>query len=665
VRFAGEVPLCRPAQALRDGGDVAAVPGLTTRAGDGLPAPVLDGKPMALHPLRDELPEILGHRAAHILATRGCAGRCGYCAPAALQSQEQKEGVRAGLRVESLHQAGVGHVRRRPVEDLCDEMAALWHGQGVRYFYFVDEHMLPYQEPEALAFLEGLRLGLRRRKVGRLGIGTMLRADRLTGKIVRAFAEVGLVRAFVGVELPSCEEGHRYGRSCDPGHTRDILAVCEESGVAVVSHVMLVHPESTRDTIANAIRFLETVPAGVFEVTEMRVYHGTTLWRRMAEAGRLEGNPLRYGYSFHDATVARFSEIFRRLRAEAFWNHSIAYRTHDAFLAHALGCRLRPGLGDIPSSLDEIRRQVGALYVDAYRKALALAESGMGGLEADFLVAGARAQSLRLQERLDESVHELARRLHASPQIFSPGRAAATGAIAFAFLGGTLAGCHPGGLKARRADAGMADVADRLRETGPEVAADAAEAARDAGPESGCTPAMEEEQRRRYVEAATQAAPCMSLHILPSPTGTQVLPGFDMLPIGYYTGPICGTIVDGGAVFKANESSWIEQVKTATAGLEHSCINYRATQYEVSIDVRGAAEAEAKQIGDARFMACGDEIEVYPRTVTITIDGDGRVTGSTGLSNEVAECLHKALEGLVFPCLAGNTICQEEYILLE
>ena len=652
VRFAGEVPLVHLAQALREGRDVRRIPGLTTRAGDGPPAPVIDEKPMGLWPLRGDLPEVLGHPAAHILATRGCAGRCGYCAPASLQIQEAKEGQRAGVRPEVLRQSGVGGVRRRPVEALCDEMAFLWRERGVRYFYFVDEHLLPYAEADALDFLDRLGRGLRRRRVGHLGIGTMLRADRLTRKIVTAFAEVGLARAFVGIEFASSAEARRFGRSCDPEHARQILAACEAAGIAVVSHMMMVHPYSTKETIADAIQFLETVPAGVFEATQMRVYHGTTLWHRMAKAGRLVGNPLRYAYTFLDPVVERFDEIFMRLRGESFWNHSIAYRTHDAFLAHALGRRLRPelGLGPISAEMNAIRNQVVALYASTYRKALALAEAGVDGAHATALIVEARTESCRLQEQLDECVRDLAHRLDTSPRIFSPTRAAAAGAIAFAVLGGVVPGCDgKTGLKHASAPDALGNLADASQVL-PVDAAPTPEA----GSDSACTAAMEAEQVQRYQEAAAQAASCFNGTIgyfsTPFPSADMSISG----PNSDWPNRGCCPPSDGGPTFCDNAALWENQVRSAVAGLDHSCMGYWT-------EVVGDTQRQADQIWAALTKCGGPGFDSMG--FDIIVDGNGRVVDATGLSPEVASCLLAALSGLVFPCLAGATLC--EYLLIE
>ena len=388
---------------LREGAAVAGVAGLTTRGGDGPPAPVLDCTPLTTRPERGDLPEILGHRAAHMSASRGCLGRCHYCGPAALHTLERAEGKRAGIARETLNEAGVGGVRRRTVADVCEEMAYLWHERDVRYFYFVDEHMLPYREPEALDYLRDFRAGLARYNLGKFGLGTMLRADRLTPAIAKAFAEVGLVRAFVGLELTNAEDGRTFARRAPGREELDLLRTFARLGVATASNIMLVHPYATNESLAQSIDFLARIPEGLFEATQMQVYHGTRLHERLMAEGRLVGNPLRYGYYFEDPIVQRFAEIFSRLRGEAFWNYSLAYRTHDAHLALALAARL--GRAASPRLQDELRtarRAINALYIEAYRRALGLASDGVGFAGAAGFIAEMKLRSEALEVGLGD-----------------------------------------------------------------------------------------------------------------------------------------------------------------------------------------------------------------------------------------------------------------------
>ncbi len=472
VRFAGEVPIVALARRVSAGEPVTDVPGVTTRAGDGPPAPVLDLAPMTLRPSRDRLPEILGHPAAHIAASRGCVGRCQYCGPAALHALERREGVRAGIATHTLHEAGVGGVRRRDVDSICDEMAHLFHDRAVRYFYFVDEHMLPCDEGDALRFLSTWAEGLRARGVGPVGIGAMFRVDRLTPALVRALAGLGLVRAFVSLEIATDHEGRSVGRLAPRARDLALLGALADAGVTTVSNLMLVNPYSTPATIAAGIELLERVPAGVFEATRMMVYHGTRLHQRMAEQGRLIGNPLRYGYTFADPTTERFAEIFSRLRGEAFWNYSVAYRTHDSYLALALARRLHPDRvqPQVVSKLDAVRGRVNRLYLDGYRRALALSRSGGGFVEAGGLVRELRGAALALERELERVEAQILAVAPPRARMFAPMNAAAASVVSF-----TLAACTP-------ACGGRSDLAVT---TGHETSVDAGrDANQDAGPDA-------------------------------------------------------------------------------------------------------------------------------------------------------------------------------------
>lgn len=129
--------------------------------------------------------------------------------------------------------------------------------------------------------------------------------------------------------------------------------------------------------------------------------------RFASDARSLVGNPLWYGYTYADEKVARFAEIFSRLRAEAFWNYSVAYRTHDAHLALALARRLYEGRlrGDVSARLEAVRVRVNRLYVDGYRGAFSLAASSGGFADAASLVSALGEPARALETELDANLN--------------------------------------------------------------------------------------------------------------------------------------------------------------------------------------------------------------------------------------------------------------------
>jgi radical SAM superfamily enzyme YgiQ (UPF0313 family) len=678
IRFAGEVPLVELAHRLESGDPLIGIPALTTRGDRGAPAPVLDATPLTLRPHRDELPEILGTKTVHICASRGCKGRCAYCGPAALQNMETAEGRAGGASHSQLRIAGVGGVRRRALESLCDEMADLWHRDGVRYFYFVDEHLLPYAEDEALAYLETWDAGLRARKVGKLGVGTMLRADRLTPRVAARFAELGLIRTFMGFELSGTEQGRQFARRIDSEHNLRMLSTMHELGVATVANLMLVNPESTEASILEGIELLDRVPAGVFEATRMMVYHGTQLCADMSESGRLFGNPLRYGYVIEDPVAERFSGIFTRLRGEAFMNYSIAHRTHDVFLSMALAKRLSPERDHsrVQERLESVRSKVNSMYVSAYRDALAMAQAGGDFRCAQTLITQAAHRSRFIERQLAEIESQLSAVLERPLRGFSPMRHAAAAVFTFALLGSSAcSGRTAGGASADATGSGSDTSAVTPIPTPPPSGTDTSETEApeteteppeteteppetetepplepDVG-EEGCSEEEVQLESSKFSNTVTDAAPCFHGGVWMSAAGEFNVEHW----AAYGNG-------DGFRVcYEADPDPQTDAVLQALEAEQFPCL-IEAGQGHWE-EFMGGNEDELVQISDAFAELCPQWVG-YWGVYTIHIDDGGFVTGVTPEGNEpedleVAACVETALDGLQFPCLAGYDVCPE------
>ncbi|MFH1434882.1 MAG: cobalamin-dependent protein [Pseudomonadota bacterium] len=650
VRFAGEVPAVELAGRLKSGrARPDNVPGLTTRQGDGRAAPVMDRMQVEIFPEHGELPEVIGSPVAHIAATRGCPGRCAYCGPAALQAQERREGIEGGHDMAELRCAGVGGVRRRGVDNLCDEMAKLWHEKKVRYFYFVDEHLLPRNEERALEFLAQWKHGLKQRGVGQLGLGGMLRADLVTPSIAGAFVDTGLVRCFLGIELASKQELTKYGRGGDPLRGLEVMAMFEDLGVAAICNLMLVHPYSTLETIRSGIHFLDKIEKGTFEATQMQVYHGTKLHEKMMGEGRLTGNPLRYSYAYVDEAAERFAQIFSRLRGEAFRNYSISYHVHDIWLAIALAARLDPGMSmdGLRDKSREATDDLNRLRVTAFHGALELAAEGKGFLECSGLVRETRAGVLELQRRIDSISQQLVGRLSRPAKIYSPMKTAAAYALSFCLAGAPMTGCY--GSSGKPA-ADISESTDAPVEEAREVL-DVNDAAEE--PES-CTESEIEALKEKIKETARAVDPCLTVTVVfsSSPEDFDIYGGYDD-PMHY-----CDWEQDRIA-------SRIEEIRSAIAELDLSCLS---GTYNV-VHILGDESEQKREMMEAVELSCFDyHNNIYE--VIVTVDADGRVVDVRQREDyypvppEAIDCIRSALEGLEFPCLADYEICPE-YLIAE
>jgi anaerobic magnesium-protoporphyrin IX monomethyl ester cyclase len=687
VRLAGEIPLPRLVESLRRGcADLDAVPGLTTRGGDGAPAPVMDEAPLGLFPEHGELPQILGHPAAHIAASRGCPGRCAYCGPASLQRLERSEGFRGGWSGDRLACAGVGGTRRRPLESICDEMAELWRERGVRYFYFVDEHVLPRGEDDALAYLGAWKAGLARRGVGNLGIGCMLRADILTPAVARAFAGTGLVRCFAGVEFASNEELRRFSRGGDVETSLGAMREMETLGVATICNVMLVHPYSTVETLARGIGFLERFGSLPFEATQMQVYHGTRLHRQMAGEGRLTGNPLRYGTTFEDGAVRRFSQIFSRLRGEAFGDYSLAFGLHDARLAVGLAGRLVPSAptGDLARRCLQASTRLGRLKCAALREALSMAVEGGGFLEGNGLVERTAANAARIDAEIGRICDVLMGRLGRKTKLFAPMRAAAAALLAFSVAGAPMTGCRhvltetPSAADAHKAGPGEEDVPDAVTggpEELPGVAPDAPvepetvpeAVAADEPAEPGlpaaqppaqkpCPPAKEMAASKKLKKIVRKADPCLSVYLV-FDKGPDVLTVQESGNLSTYNTQACTPDPDRTeAIRKAILAGMTEEELACLPGYAY---------------IDGKDGVQRTKLMNTVFKACPSaQGSGYWYSLTIEVDGKGKVKDivprkdADMVPQEAIDCIKKALGGLVFPCLANYSICPE-YVIIE
>jgi hypothetical protein len=388
----------------------------------------------------------------------------------------------------------------------------------------------------------------------------------------------------------------------------------------------------------------------------MMVYHGTRLHDRMRDEGRLLGNPLRYGYSFEDPAVERFAEIFTRLRGEAFWDYSVAYRTHDAYLALSLGRRLEPGRprAGIPSELERVRRALRDLYLGTYRSALDLALSGGGFAEATPLVMAARERALEIGAELDDIEETLLRAAPEGARMFSPMRSAAARVFSFAVLL-PLAAC--GGKVVFNAGATGTSLDGGAGGAGPHDGG--AGGSGGSGGAPVCTDADVAAATAAVKATLAASDACFNGSVAFTP-GAQPAPSFNFNGMsGSFGVGACPTAADQAATLAAQKAA-----SAALAGKVPACITKDGMPTFVPID--GGAHSDAQKLSDTVAAACGTLLGGMGQ-FKIVLDAAGKVVDvvpADPSAAELASCVKAALAGLAFPCLASFEVCPE-YVIAE
>jgi hypothetical protein len=306
VRFAGESALAMLSRSRWDDGVLANVPGLVFRAADGS---IREGAPAdvstspALYEPDEPLPVHLGFPAADVVFSRGCDAKCSYCCVAGATRLAREEAARSGLS--AVHSGPT----RASEDEIVDHLAWLWHHKGARVFNLMDDNLLPLQPREAVRFVKRLGTGLGRRGVGRIAFSMQLRADVLTPEVSDALAELGLVRAYVGIDGYSREQLRAIGRAANADAGSAAIQRLGERGVLPVCNALLIGPTLSLESIHAEIAGIARIQGAPVHLLPIEAREGTAYQAAVQRAGLLEGGFLWTHYRFSDPRTALLAEI--------------------------------------------------------------------------------------------------------------------------------------------------------------------------------------------------------------------------------------------------------------------------------------------------------------------------------------------------------------------
>ena len=188
--------------------------------------------------------------------------------------------------------------------NLVDEMAALYHRFGVRFFVFNDDEWFPpgLARYERVAALEA---ELERRRLEVI-MSIKCRADDVEPDLFRRLLGMGVVRAYVGVESGSDHSLQTLNKHTTVAQNRRALEVLHQVGMLADFGLIIFDPDSTVEDLRANLDFLrEMGGAGLAPLSfgRMEVYAGTPILQRLQREGRLAGNYMAWNYTIPDPRV--------------------------------------------------------------------------------------------------------------------------------------------------------------------------------------------------------------------------------------------------------------------------------------------------------------------------------------------------------------------------
>jgi anaerobic magnesium-protoporphyrin IX monomethyl ester cyclase len=619
IRHEGEVPLVALTSRVRAGQQWQDVPGVSSRLGDGLPAPVTDTTPLKIRPLHpDPLPRLLGIAMARLSASRGCPGRCRYCGPAALQQSAIDEGKRAGIDPLALKQAGVGGTRRRAARDVADEVAELYHDQKARFFHVLDDNLLAACEEGATHWLKELLCELEKRKVERTAWSLQVEPATISDEVIALLEELGMVRMAVGIEAVTPLQLRALGRPGDTTRNEELLCKLRDRGIVTVFNSLAVHSRSTPASVGSELEALSRLSGIHYDVLAMAVYPGTALHRTLEQEGRVTGGMLGLRFEPADPVVARFRAALIHLRLQGIGRYSPMVMAHDVAVNLALAKRFGlPGYTPtLQRDLDQALAELNTKRISAWRSALTLAITDIDREERTrAVIALVSRHGAELQPIWNQLQHIHSRML--GTETSEPARRGLMVASALA-AGFTFclvpAGCYRSDWvedagSTVESDAAVTHVkkrdaasreADSARDTGNIVASDAA--------------GKDVDKKDAAIDSSIEASiDAVIKDVIVAPTPDAAAPDASG----------CSEQA------RIGQNSTLSDITSNCPMKPYNC----SSQYGIALDAAG-------------------------RVVDV-VDSSGNE-----VSQEVKQCYLDALAGETFPCLAGDTVWQECVICL-
>lgn len=281
------------------------IKGLITRNGDNIIAcekrklPDLDSLPFPDRPERAM--NILGINSSPIVGSRGCYADCSFCC------------------INAYHNSALGaRYRKRSPENIVAEMKQEYLKRDVRLFVFNDDNFFVPSESKNIVRYKELHSLLKKEEMNDIGIVIKCRPNDVTPELFSLLKEIGMIRAYVGIESNSDEGLVSLNRRITAEDNRRAMNILRELDVYSSFNILIFDPNATLEGIERNLDFMYDFADVPFNFCRAEVYAGTPLKQILESEGRLWGNYLAWNYEMHSQEV----ELLFRISSIVFFNRN-------------------------------------------------------------------------------------------------------------------------------------------------------------------------------------------------------------------------------------------------------------------------------------------------------------------------------------------------------
>ena len=270
---------------------------------------------------------VAGVPTSYLMGSRGCYGNCAYCC------------------ITTLHRLAPGkQFRQRDVEQVADEMAALYWERGTRQFVFHDDNFLVPSEARNHERISRLEKALKRSGVENIALLVKCRPADANERVLRRLKELGLVRVFLGVEAATARGLTALHRDQSVDDSVRALDACGELDISAQFTLMTFNPDATLETLRADVAFMRRYSGNPLNYCRAEIYAGTPLERRMVECGRASGDYRARAYRLLDpAADLACSTALDVFHSRCWSNGSLMLTTIGMDHAAAVTKRFYPG----------------------------------------------------------------------------------------------------------------------------------------------------------------------------------------------------------------------------------------------------------------------------------------------------------------------------------